>query len=106
MDKRERKPKPEKAPGRGKVQSRDEDDLAEGNASRGPQSEADDPIEQIEGVEDALTDMEAHEKRRDNTHRMTGDNHSPGVDVDLDSNAPKDLELSRKKRGGSRGAND
>ena len=106
MDKRRQKPqpKPENPPRWGNVQSKDDEDLVEGVASRGVQSDAHDSAERTEGAEDAITDMEAHEKRRDSTHR-TGSDHY-GIDTDMDSNAPKEQELPRKKRGGSRGHSD
>ncbi len=59
-----------------------------------------------EGAADAVLDMEAHEQRRDQTHRTGGDDYSPGVDTDMDTNAPKQQELPSKKRGGSRGKSD
>lgn len=60
------------------------------------EAEAVDPTEQIDGVEEALQDMVAHERRRDQDYRTTGDNTNPGVDVDIDSNAPKYDEDRRK----------
>ena len=48
--------------------------------------------------------MEAREQRRDSTYRTGGDDYSPGIDTD--SNAPKDMEMPRKKRQGSRGKSD
>ena len=50
--------------------------------------------------------MEAREQRRDSTYRTGGDDYSPGIDTDMDSNAPKDMEMPRKKRQGSRGKSD
>lgn len=55
-----------------------------------------DPAEEVDGVEDALTKMQAHEQRRDQEYRTTGDNQSPGVDVDIDSNAPTYDQERRK----------
>jgi hypothetical protein len=60
----------------------------------------------IEGAGDAVTSMEAREHRRDSTHRTGGDNYSPGIDTDIDSNAPKEQEMPDKKRGGSKGRSD
>lgn len=45
--------------------------------------ETDEDIEERE--EDAIADMEARERRRDSTYHT-------GVDVDLDANAPKQLD--------------
>src|SRR5262249_47716511 len=67
------------------------------------------PIEdlegRIEGVEDAVAHMEAREKRRDTAYNTGGDDHSPGIDTDMDSNAPKELQFSPEKRGGKHGKN-
>jgi hypothetical protein len=57
-------------------------------------------------TEDAILDMEAHEGRRDGKYNTGGDDQSPGIDTDMDANAPKDQELPLKKRGGSRGKSD
>lgn len=66
----------------------------------------DDTEDLIPGAEDEITDMEARERRRDGTYRTGGDDQSPGIDTEMDSNAPKDQELPRSKRGGSRGKSD
>lgn len=48
----------------------------------------DEPVRDIKGVDEALHDLVAHEQRRDQEHRTGGDDHSPGVDIDPNSNAP------------------
>jgi hypothetical protein len=59
------------------------------------ESQTDDPVRDIKGVEEALDDMVTHEQRRDQDYRTGGDDHSPGVDIDPDSNAPKYSEDRR-----------
>jgi len=48
--------------------------------------------ELVEEALDALTDMEAREERRDQYYRTGGDDFSPGIDTDVDANAPKQLD--------------
>ncbi|MDX1991700.1 MAG: hypothetical protein SF029_04900 [bacterium] len=51
-----------------------------------------DDIELIDGAEEELAQMEAHEGRRDDKYTSGGDDLNPGVDLDVDHNGPKDLE--------------
>jgi len=62
--------------------------------------------DELAAAEDAITDMSAHEMRRDQSHRTGGDDHSPGVDLDVDFNAPKQDDMRKKKPGGGRGRSD
>jgi hypothetical protein len=48
--------------------------------------------ELLDEAADAVEAMETREHRRDSTHRTSGDDHSPGIDTDIDSNAPKENE--------------
>ena len=41
-------------------------------------------------AEDAVIRMENNERRRDDTYRGGGDDLSPGIDTDLNSNGPKE----------------
>jgi hypothetical protein len=74
------------------------------------QPEADDADDDTEGdldlAADAITDMDAREMRRDQYHRTGGDDHNPGFDNEIDSNAPKEDDLPRKRTAGSRGQSD
>ena len=49
--------------------------------------------------EAAITNMVAHEQRRDATYKTGGDDHDPGIDSEIDSNAPKELQLPPNKGG-------
>ena len=44
----------------------------------------------VDEAENAITEMEAHEQRRVGTYKSGGDDESPGIDTDIDSNAPSD----------------
>lgn len=57
-------------------------------------------------ADDALRDMAAREMRRDQYHSSGGDDHNPGFDSDINTNAPKEDDLGGKKRAGSRGKSD
>lgn len=48
---------------------------------------------------DAVQTMEAHEERRDGKYSTGGDDHSAGVDTNINANAPKELDLPPNKRG-------
>lgn len=45
--------------------------------------------ETIEEAENAIREMEARERRRAGTYDTGGDDLSPGIDTDIDGNAPK-----------------
>jgi hypothetical protein len=62
--------------------------------------------DELDMADDAVTDMSAREMRRDQSYRTGGDDHSPGIDSEMDSNAPKQDDMRKKKRGGSRGQSD
>ena len=53
---------------------------------------------QVDGAQDAVTEMVAHERRRDQTYRTGGDDLDPGINEQIDDNAPKELELPLRKR--------
>jgi hypothetical protein len=65
------------------------------NDARVNAEEADNLLEQADA---AVTAMTAHERRRDQTYRTTGDDHDPGIDEAIDDNAPKDKQLPLRKR--------
>lgn len=46
--------------------------------------------ETLEDAEDAIREMEARERRRDGKYDTGGDDYSPGIDTDVDGNAPKE----------------
>ena len=66
----------------------------------------DDPEADLDLAADALTDMDAHEMRRDQYHRTSGDDHHPGFDTEIDSNAPKKDDMPHKRKAGHRGQSD
>jgi hypothetical protein len=82
----------------------DEEELA----ARGREmaEEPDETEDMADGAADALADMEAHEQRRDQYYSTGGDDQSPGVDTDMNANAPKEQDMPRKRRNGSRGQSD
>lgn len=57
-------------------------------------------------AEEAVSAMEMRELRRSGSYRTGGDDHNVGIDTGIDSNAPKDTEVSGTRRGGSRGKSD
>ena len=48
--------------------------------------------ETIEDAEQAIEQMQAHERRRDGTYDTGGDDLSPGIDSDIGANGPKELD--------------
>jgi hypothetical protein len=64
------------------------------------ETQADDDLgDEVEIAEDAITAMEARERRRNTSYSTSGDDHDPGIDSEIDSNAPKELRLPPNKRG-------
>jgi hypothetical protein len=52
----------------------------------------------VDGAEDAITEMVARERRRDQTYRTGGDDQDAGIDTEIDANAPKEQQLPLRKR--------
>jgi hypothetical protein len=48
--------------------------------------------DELDIAEEALLDMQAREKRRDQYFRVGGDDYSPGIDTDIDRNGTKELD--------------
>jgi hypothetical protein len=71
------------------------DEMELTNDARVDGEEADALLDQ---ADDAVTSMTAHERRRDQTYRTSGDDHDPGIDEAIDDNAPKDKQLPLRKR--------
>lgn len=55
----------------------------------------DDPVRNVKGAQDAVTDMVAEERRRDQEYRTGGDDTSNQIDEGIDNNAPKYSEERR-----------
>lgn len=72
---------------------------ADRDAERDNRPNDDDLADEVELAEDAITAMQAHERRRDTAYSTSGDDHDPGIDSEIDSNAPKELRLPPNKRG-------
>lgn len=81
--------------------NREEPSAAQDQADRDrnlpPDAEASE--EAVDEADDAVIDMEAHERRRDGAYNRGGDDHDPGIDAEIDSNAQKELRLPPNKRG-------
>jgi hypothetical protein len=71
------------------------DEMELTNDGRVDAEEADALLDQ---ADDAVNSMEAHERRRDATYRTGGDDHDPGINEEIDDNAPKDKQLPLRKR--------
>jgi hypothetical protein len=52
----------------------------------------DETIEDAEKAEQAIEQMQAHERRRDGTYDTGGDDLSPGIDSDIGANGPKEMD--------------
>ena len=75
-------------------------------ATNRPRPEDDEIIEEVEGAEDAITDMTARERRRDGNYQTGGDDHDPGINAEIDLNAPKESQVANKPINGSRNRSD
>jgi len=53
----------------------------------------------LDEADDAVISMEARERRRDSAYKTGGDDQDPGIDSEIDSNAPKELQKPPRKRG-------
>ena len=86
------------------LDARAEEEKSRLEAGRSPDETDEEAVEEelLEEAEDAITEMEARERRRDTMHRTGGDDHSPGIDTDMDANAPKELGFAPGKRGANR----
>ena len=62
--------------------------------------------DRLDEAADAIDEMAARERRRDQSYRTSGDDLNPGIDHAIDTNAPKDADRPTKKSGGSRGQSD
>jgi len=81
-------------PGRNQERAAATDNTAIGRPLDAEEAEA-----LVNEAEEAVIDMEAHERRRDTAYNTSGDDHDPGIDVEIDANAPKELRKPPKKRG-------
>lgn len=62
--------------------------------------------ETLAAADDAVTDMEARERRRDQDYRSGGDDLDPEINDTLDQNAPKQSQIANKPTNGSRNKSD
>jgi len=71
------------------------------NAAADSPPDADEAERLLSEANDAVISMVERERRRDGTYDTAGDDHDPGIDLEIDSNAPKELQKPPKKRGAS-----
>lgn len=62
--------------------------------------------ETLAAADDAVTDMEARERRRDQGYRSGGDDQDSEINDTIDQNAPKESQIANKPTNGSRNRSD